>query len=113
MQVAVALEVIEGVINYARIALGGVAPVPLRSQLAEKLLVGLKVDEIIPALVEDVALIASSECDPADDDLASAEYRTDMVRVVTRRLICRVLAEEGMEDCLVVDPLDGDEGGAA
>ncbi len=113
VQVAVALEVIEGVINQARIALGGVAPVPLRSQLAEKLLVGLKVDEIIPALVEDVALIASSECDPADDDLASAEYRTDMVRVITRRLICRVLAEEGLEDCQAVDPLDGNEGGAA
>lgn len=113
VQVAVALNVIEGVINQGRIALGGVAPVPLRSYLAENLLVGFKVAEITPELVEDVSVIAASECDPAEDDLASAEYRTDMVRVITRRMICRVLAEEGLEDCTGADPLDGGNGGAA
>ncbi len=113
VQVAVALEVIDGIIHLARIALGGVGPTPLRCHLAEQLLTDLKVAEMTPELVEDVALIAASECDPADDDLASAEYRTDMVRVFTRRLICRVLAEEGMDECPESDPVDDDHGGAA
>jgi len=113
VQVAVAVEVTDGVISQARIALGAVAPIPLRSQLAENFLVNQKVAELTPEMVEDVALLAASECDPLDDELASAEYRTDMVRVLTRRMICRVLAEEGMVTCVDADHVEGDDGGAA
>ena len=111
--VAVALKVKNGSIKQARIALGGVAPVPLRSLLAENFLVNLRLQEITPLMVEDVAIIAASECDPIDDHRASAEYRTDMVRVLTRRLICRVLAEEGMDSCNDTDHTGGNEGGVA
>ncbi len=113
VQVAVALEVTEGVIAQARVALGAVAPVPMRSQLAEAFLVDQKLAEITPEMVEDVALLAASECDPVDDDLASAEYRTDMVRVLTRRMICQVLAKEGVIDCSEAEHTDGNDGGAA
>jgi aerobic carbon-monoxide dehydrogenase medium subunit len=113
VQVAVALEIKDHTITTARIALGAVAPRPMRSQLAEELLVGLKLAEITPNLLEDVAVIAASECEPIDDHRASSEYRRDMVRVFTKRLICRVLAEEGLETCRGNDFSDGDGGGAA
>ncbi len=113
VQVAVALAIKDRTITQARIALGAVAPVPLRSNLAENLLMDLKLDEITPELVESMALTAADQCDPLDDHLASAEYRLDMVRVLTRRLICRVLAEEGLQSCADEDHSGGDEGGVA
>lgn len=111
-QVSVALEFKDKTIAQARIAMGAVAPVPQRSQLAEAMLVGTKLSDINLDLVEDVAVVAASESDPIDDHRASAEYRIDMVRVLTRRLICRVLAEEGLQPCTEADPNDGN-GGAA
>jgi len=113
VQVAVALEVKDDVVTRARIVLGGVGPVPLRSQLAENLLVDLKLDQITPDLVENVALVAASETDPADDHLASAEYRMEKVQLLTRRMICRALAEKGMEPCQDADYSDGNDGGVA
>ncbi len=113
VQIAVALKIEAGAIAAVRIALGAVAPVPLLSQLAEDLLLGLKLTEISPKLVDDVALIAASESDPIDDHRASAEYRRDMVRVLSRRLICRVLAEEGLESCREADFTDRDGGTVA
>lgn len=113
VQVAVALELKDGLIIQARIALGAVAPIPLRSFAAEKILVGLKLSEITPDHVEHIAAVAAGQCDPIDDHRASAEYRTGMVRVWTRRLICRVLAEDGPEACGGGRGSGGDEGGAA
>jgi len=83
-----------GRIETARIALGAVAPVPMRATLAEAQLVGQKVADITPEIIADAAAIAAGECEPRDDHRASAEYRRDMVRVLTRRQISRALFDQ-------------------
>ncbi len=92
VQVAVALGVQDGTIETARIALGAVAPVPLRANLAEIQLAGLPLEDVDPDVIAAVATIAAGECEPIDDHRASADYRRDMVRVLTARLLARAAA---------------------
>lgn len=91
VQVAVALGVREGCIELARIALGAVAPTPMRAMLAESQLVGTRLEDLTPDIIADAAAVAAAECEPRDDHRASAEYRREMVRVITRRQINRAL----------------------
>jgi carbon-monoxide dehydrogenase medium subunit len=67
-----------------RIAMGGVGITPLRAREAEKLLTG---SEITDDMLEKVGVAASGECRPISDVRASAEYRTDMIRVYTKRAV--------------------------
>ena len=71
-----------------RIALGAVAPTPIRAHNAEKILLGQKPS---PELIEAAAAAASSECSPIDDHRASSEYRRDMVYVFTKRVLTEIL----------------------
>jgi carbon-monoxide dehydrogenase medium subunit len=72
-----------------RIALGSVAPTVIRAPEAERL---LSLDTS-PAGVEAASQAAAAAARPIDDIRATAAYRTDMVRVLTRRGVERVLAE--------------------
>lgn len=56
-----------------RIALGAVAPTPIRARAAEK--------------AKDPAEVAAAECSPIDDLRASAGYRREIVRVLVRRAL--------------------------
>jgi len=103
VQVTVAVGLADGRIQEARIALGAVSPVPMRATLAESMLMGQEIKAVTPDVMRDVATIAAGECDPLDDHRASAEYRRDMVSVLTRRLVARILTDEG----------DNEQGGAA
>jgi aerobic carbon-monoxide dehydrogenase medium subunit len=67
-----------------RIALGAVAPTPIRAKQAETMLRGQKISPEIIALA---AKMAAKEAQPIDDHRASAEYRRDMVRVLTGRAL--------------------------
>lgn len=67
-----------------RIAMGGVGITPLHAPKAEQLLIG---KEITEELLEEVGTQASLECSPISDVRASREYRTDMIRVYTKRAI--------------------------
>jgi carbon-monoxide dehydrogenase medium subunit len=67
-----------------RIALGAVAPTPIRAKKAEAVLKGQKLDD---KLIEKAAQTAASQSNPIDDHRASAEYRRDMVEVLVRRAI--------------------------
>jgi carbon-monoxide dehydrogenase medium subunit len=69
-------------IKEARVALGAVAPVPLRAKRTEELLTG---KEYSDELLEEAGVIASQECSPISDIRGSVEYRRDMVRVFTIR----------------------------
>lgn len=73
-----------GIITNARIALGAVAPTPIRVVEAEKLLIGNSPDQ---ALFAEAGRIAASEAKPIDDLRASAEYRRHIVSVLTRRTL--------------------------
>ena len=74
----------QGVCTDARIALGSVAPVPVRSEQAENLLRGEKLNA---KLLAEAARIAAQVREPSSDIHASAEYRTAMAEV----LACRAL----------------------
>jgi len=115
VQVAVALGISDGVVEHARIALGAVAPVPLRTTLAEALIFGKPVAEIDPDLIRDLAEVAAGEADPIDDHRASAEYRRDMVRVLTRRLLSKALSwrDDDPTTSSDIHPQGGDTGGVA
>lgn len=71
-----------------RIALGAVAPVPMRAVRAEAV---LKDRPISKDAIEEAAKAARAECRPIDDYRASAAYRRDMVYVLTRRALEQVL----------------------
>jgi aerobic carbon-monoxide dehydrogenase medium subunit len=71
-----------------RIVLGAVAPTPIRARKAEDLVRGRKIDA---ALIERAAQAAMEESRPISNVRASAEYRRDMVGVLTRRAVQRAL----------------------
>jgi len=68
----------------ARVVMAAVAPTPIRSLRAERALVGRVVDE---ATIEEAAALASEDCSPITDVRATARYRTEMVRVFTKRAV--------------------------
>ena len=68
----------------ARIALGAVAPTPIRVPEAEKALIGQEVNESRAA---EAGRGASVVCRPISDLRASLEYRCSMVEVMTKRAI--------------------------
>jgi len=71
----------------ARIALGAVAPTPVRAPQAEALLAGkILTDEIIEKAAEAAADTAS----PISDVRSSADYRREIVKVLTRRTLKKV-----------------------
>jgi len=72
------------VCSEVTIALGAVGPVPSRARRAEDLLRGQKLNEKI---ISRAAEIASEDAQPKTDIRASAEYRKEMVRVFTRRVL--------------------------
>jgi carbon-monoxide dehydrogenase medium subunit len=77
-----------GRIDHARIVLGAVAPTPVRAFKAEQILVG---NSVTGALLEEAGRAAADECKPISDIRGSAEYRRDMVRVFTKRALCKAL----------------------
>lgn len=80
--VAVALRIQDGVCDDIRLALGAVAPTPLRAGSAEMELRGRSPT---PEAIERVAKAAAEESSPIDDVRGSAWYRRRMVEVMTRR----------------------------
>ncbi|MBN1964788.1 MAG: xanthine dehydrogenase family protein subunit M, partial [Anaerolineae bacterium] len=73
-----------GQVLAARIALGAVAPTPLRATLAEDLLLGETLSE---ALLREVGEAAAQAAQPIDDLRASASFRRHLVNVLTQRAL--------------------------
>lgn len=88
--VAVAVEMENNICKDARIALGAVAPIPMRAKKAEAMIKGKAVTE---ELLEQVGVCASTECKPISDIRGSEEYRRDMVRVFTKRALRKAINE--------------------
>jgi len=80
--VAVVVIAENGLCNDIRIALGAVAPTPIRAKRAEGIVKGQRFNE---QLMEKTAQTAAEESKPIDDHRASAEYRREMVKVLTKR----------------------------
>ena len=73
-----------GICTQARIALGAVAPTPIRARAAEAVLEGTRIG---PEALVEAALLAMPACAPISNVRASAAYRREMVGVLTRRAL--------------------------
>lgn len=82
----------DGSCAWARLALGAVAPIPMRAGNAEAVLLG-KV--ISASLIEHAAEVAASEARPITDQRASAEYRRELSRVLAQRALRECAARAG------------------
>jgi len=73
-----------------RIVLGAVAPIPLRARKAEEVLRGKKIED---ELIQRTAQRASEEAQPISDIRSSADYRREMVKVLTKQAIKQALGQ--------------------
>jgi len=85
--VAAFAKVNNGKFEEVRIALGAVAPTPIRARKVEEALKGKDISE---DNVEKAAQLVKEECWPITDVRASAEYRTEMSYVLTKRVLKKV-----------------------
>ena len=81
----------EGKINYSRIVMGAVGPVPIVAKKAADFLLGKEPSEEI---FDKAGKIAAGDCEPITDHRGSALYRVEMVRVLVRRTLERILNTE-------------------
>lgn len=79
------LRLEDGLVTDCALALGSVAPTPIRARAAEKVLLGQKMT--LAAADHAAAIAATEDCRPIDDVRASAEYRRSMVRALVRRTL--------------------------
>jgi carbon-monoxide dehydrogenase medium subunit len=84
----------KGRLKKARIALGAVAPTPIRAHTAEAALVGKAVTK---EMIEEAAENAAGEASPISDLRGSREYRREMVRVLVRRTLLSACERLGIE----------------
>ncbi len=90
--VAAQIELEDGRVRQARVALGGVEGTTVRSAAAEETLVGLPFTAVtIAAAAEN----AAQACTPITDPVASAWYRRRMVEVQLGRALSELLDAEG------------------
>lgn len=80
-------KVNNGKFEEVRVALGAVAPIPMRSRKVED---GLKGKDVNEENIKEAAQLVKEECRPITDVRASAEYRTDMSYVLTKRVLRKV-----------------------
>ncbi|MBN2031707.1 MAG: xanthine dehydrogenase family protein subunit M [Deltaproteobacteria bacterium] len=90
-----ALDGPSGPIQKARVVLGSVGPTPIRSLRAEEILTGERPDE---ALFEKAGEAAANDAKPIDDFRASAEYRSEMVKLLTRKALKQAYEEAKLRE---------------
>jgi aerobic carbon-monoxide dehydrogenase medium subunit len=88
--VAVSLVMSDGVIKSIRIALGAVAPTPIRARKAESLLTGLRLEA---KTIAAAAQMAATESSPISNIRGSADYRRRMVEELTGRAVATALED--------------------
>ena len=72
----------EDALNAVRVALGCVAPTPLRARKAEAILSGKR---FAAGTIEQAAAVAAEECSPTSDLRGSEKFKRGIVRVLVRR----------------------------
>lgn len=86
--VVITLDSSGKICNDVKIALGSVAPTPIRAYKAEAMLKGSAINN---ELIWEAAQVASSEASPIDDIRGSADYRREMLKVFTRDALNQVV----------------------
>ena len=84
---AVSVTETDGRVSGTRIALGSVAPVPIRVPEAEQSLVGWELAAIDDDVLNAAGSLAATAAQPISDVRAGAEYRRKMCAVLARRAL--------------------------
>jgi len=79
----------DGRCGNARVVLGAVAPTPIRAVRAEKCLIGQVISE---EKIEEAADFAAMDAKPISDVRSSNTYRSEMVKVYTKRVLNQALS---------------------
>jgi CO/xanthine dehydrogenase FAD-binding subunit len=74
----------DGAVGAVRLALGAVAPTPIRAREAEKAVTGRRLDDDV---IADAGARAAAAALPISDVRASASYRKTLVEVLTKRAL--------------------------
>jgi CO/xanthine dehydrogenase FAD-binding subunit len=77
----------DGSIKQARVALGAVAPIPMLAPSAAKILMGAKPKNEDDPAFQEAAQAAAKDAKPITDHRGSADYRQDMVKILTLRTL--------------------------
>lgn len=85
--VAAHLDLDEGTVRDARLALNAVGPYPVRARSAERVLIGARLDEVAMAAASKAA---AEGCEPFTDAIASEWYRRKMTTVYVRRTLEKI-----------------------
>jgi len=92
---AAALVTVDGdILKDVKIALGAVAPTPIRAKKAEGILKGKKLDD---KFLEEAGQAASRESKPIDDIRGSADYRRKLVAVLVKRAVRQAVEQAKLE----------------
>lgn len=89
LNLAVRLEMDQGVCQQARLAIGCVGPTTMRLKATEKILQG---QTLSASLLEKVAASAREEIAPIDDQRSTADYRRQVTGVLVKRLVASAAA---------------------
>lgn len=76
-----------------KVALGAVAPTPIRAYKTEEYLHS-NISNLSLDVVTEAGKIAASECSPIDDVRSSKDYRKEMVAVLVKRALIQILGLE-------------------
>jgi carbon-monoxide dehydrogenase medium subunit len=88
VNVAAIVQLSGGTCKNVRIALGSVAPTPMRANDAEKALKGQRLNQ---KTIQKAADAAAQEIKPIDDVRSTAEYRKETTRILVRRTIQKAM----------------------
>ena len=91
VSLAMTVRLEQGKVEQARIALGAVAPVAMRTPETEALLLGETLDE---AVINAAAATAARESRPIDDFRATGAYRRQMVEALVRRGLTEIAQQK-------------------
>lgn len=86
----ITLDKPQGIIKNVRIILSAVAPQAIHAVTAEKILLNEKPTE---KLIERAATLAMQDCRPITDIRGGAEYRKEIVKVLTKRTLANAVKE--------------------
>ena len=89
---AVRIVVTNGKCKDIRIALGAVAPTPVRARKVEQALIG---KEINPRVIEEAAVKVAEDIAPMTDVRSNTEYRTYISQILVKRLIHEAIERLG------------------
>lgn len=84
VSVGVYLEKNGETVKTSRIALGAVAPIPMRAREVENYLIGKKLDE---STIEEAASLVENEVKPITDVRGSEWYRKEMARNLVKKML--------------------------